>query len=135
MIAPAYMNNERLRELIRQHADNIVEDQLGYWQFEFADRTVLVITDQSHNRMRIMSPVISIDEVPAEEWLILIRANFDRALDARYCVNENTLWSAFIHPLEELGSDQFLNALSQVVNLAKNYGTSYSSGDLVFGGG
>jgi len=134
MIAPAYMNNERLGELIRKHASAMLKDQLGFWQFEYSELTVLVITDQSHNRMRIMTPVATVDEVPEDEFLLLLRANFDRALDARYCVNEETLWSAFIHPLQELGSAQFVDALGQVVNLAKNYGTNYSSGDLVFGG-
>ena len=44
------------------------------------------------------------------------------------------LWSAFIHPLQQLGSAQFRDAVEQVVTLAKNYGTSFSSGNLAFGG-
>lgn len=134
MIAPAYMDNERLGELIRSRASKIHEDQAGYWKFEFAERLVLVVTDETHNRMRIMSPVDEVDSVSEQEWVVLMAANFDRALDARYCVNGETVWSAFIHPLQELGGDQFFDALSQVVTLAKNYGGSYSSSDLVFGG-
>ena len=134
MIAPASMNNERLRELIQQHADTILDDELGFWKFEINEVLVLVVTDESHNRMRIMTPVVEIDSIENEQWKVLMSANFDRALDARYCVNGDTLWSAFIHPLGQLGASQFLNALKQVITLAKNYGTSYSSGDLVFGG-
>ena len=134
MIASAAMNNEWLRELIHEHATTIAEDQLGFWKFEYDEMLVFVVTDESHNRMRIMTPVVDVDSVPIEQWQVLMSANFDRALDARYCVNGDTLWSAFIHPLGELVARQFLNALKQVVTLAKNYGTSYSSGDLVFGG-
>lgn len=134
MIAPAYMDNERLGEMIRNRATKLHEDQPGFWKFEFDGGLVLVVTDETHNRMRIMSPVADVESIVDEEWQVLMSANFDRALDARYCVNGDTLWSAFIHPLEELSGDQFLNALSQVVTLAKNYGTSYTSSDLVFGG-
>ncbi|MDB2686502.1 type III secretion system chaperone [Mariniblastus sp.] len=134
MIAPTTMNNQRLRELIRQKASTIHEDELGFWKFEFDEMLVLVITDESHNRMRIISPVLELDSMPDEQWKVLMSANFDRALDARYCVNGDMLWSAFIHPLEQLTSGQFLNGLQQVVTLAKNYGTSYSSGEVVFNG-
>ena len=134
MIAPATMNNQRLRELIRQKASTIHEDELGFWKFEFDEMLVLVVTDESHNRMRIISPVLELDSMPDEQWKVLMSANFDRALDARYCVNGDMLWSAFIHPLEQLTSGQFLNGLQQVVTLAKNYGTSYSSGEVVFNG-
>ena len=128
------MDNHRLRELIRQQASTILEDQLGFWKFEFEEMLVLVITDESHNRMRIMTPVVELDSMPDDQWQVLMFANFDRALDARFCANGDMLWSAFIHPLAQLDSKQFFNALQQVVTLAKNYGTSYSSGDLAFGG-
>ena len=134
MIAPATMNNERLRDLIQQKATTIHEDQLGFWKFEFDGMLVLVVTDESHNRMRIISPVLELDSLPNEQWRVLMSANFDRALDARYCVNGDMLWSAFIHPLEQLHTSQFLDGLLQVVTLAKNYGTSYSSSDVVFNG-
>ena len=134
MIAPATMNNQRLRELIQQKATTIHEDQLGFWKFEYEVMLVLVITDETHNRMRIMTPVIEVDSLPDEQWRVLMSANFDRALDARYCVSGDMLWSAFIHPLEQLQANLFLNGIQQVVTLAKNYGTSYSSGDMVFNG-
>ncbi len=128
------MDNSRLAELIKKLADTMIEEQLGYWKFEYADHLLFVITDESHNRMRIISPIIAIDDVKADEWTAMMRANFDRALDARYCVNNDTLWSAYIHPLQELASQQFLDAIDQVVVLAANFGTSYSSSNLVFGG-
>ena len=134
MIASGAMDNEWLGELIQQHATKMIKADPGYWRFEFDEMLTLVITDASHNRMRIISPVNDVDSISSEQWQILMSANFDRALDARYCVKGDMLWSAFIHPLAQLSAGQFLNGLQQVVTLAKNYGSSYSSGDLFFNG-
>jgi len=134
MIAPMGMSNGRLGNLVEKHSSKMHESQLGFWKFDYDDSLVFVITDESHNRMRIMTPVTELKSVPNDELTILLSANFDRALDARYCVDSETLWSAFIHPLQELSDQQFLAALLQVVTLAKNYGTSYSSSGLMFGG-
>ena len=128
------MDNEQLGKLIRETTAAIDEDQPGFWKFEFSGSLVLVITDESHNRMRIMTPVFDVDTIPTETFRVLLSANFDRALDARYCINDNVLWSAFLHPLRELEDHQFLNALKQVVTLSNNYGTTYTSSDLVYGG-
>ena len=128
------MDNERLGDLIRQCATTVLNDEPGYWRFEFDETITLVITDETHNRMRIITPVAEVGSVSADQWQTLMAANFDRALDARYCVKGDTVWSAFIHPLAQLSAGQFLNGLRQVVTLAKNYGTSYSSGDLFFNG-
>ena len=134
MIAPAGMNNKQLGVLIRKAATQVHEDQLGFWKFEVDDSMVFVITDESHNRMRIMSPVTELASVPSDTLQILLEANYDRALDARYCINNELIWSAFLHPLAELNDRQFLNALDQVVTLKNNFGSSYTSSGLVFGG-
>ena len=134
MIAPAGMNNKQLGVLIRKAATQVHEDQLGFWKFEVEDSIAFVITDESHNRMRIMSPVIELASVPSDTLQILLEANYDRALDARYCINNEVIWSAFLHPLAELNDRQFLNALDQVVTLKNNFGSTYTSSGLVFGG-
>ncbi|MEJ6510454.1 MAG: hypothetical protein QNL76_13960 [Octadecabacter sp.] len=41
----------------------------------------------------------------------------------------------FINPLGALEREQFLSAIAQTVNLARTYGTLYSGGAQVFGGG
>ena len=134
MFAPAGMNNKQLGVLIRKAVTQVHEDQLGFWKFEVEDSIAFVITDESHNRMRIMSPVIELTSVPSDTLQILLEANYDRALDARYCINNEVIWSAFLHPLAELNDRQFLNALDQVVTLKNNFGSSYTSSGLVFGG-
>ena len=127
------MNNHRLDTLIREHG-NVDEGQLGHWRFEYQDRSLLVMSDEMHNRMRIITPVAEVNDLGDQIWLLVLTANFDRALVARYAINGDYLWSAYIHPLQELTDDQFLDGLRQVVTLADNFGTSFSSGDLMFDG-
>jgi hypothetical protein len=64
---------------------------------------------------------------------ILLEANFDRALDPKYSIYKGFLWSTYTHPLAELTVEQVRDALKQVVVLADNYGTTYTSTDMIFG--
>ncbi|MEM1212830.1 MAG: type III secretion system chaperone [Planctomycetota bacterium] len=105
----------------------------GVWQFTYADETVVMMTDEQANRMRIMAPIGPAHEVNEDELVVLMAANFDRALDARYCLGRGQLWSAFIHPLGDLSAHTFADALNQVVTLKKTYGTTYSSTGVIFG--
>ncbi len=128
------MNNQRLFEMLRR-IDKNVEGSDGYWQLSVAGYTVSVITDTQADRMRIVTPVASTDGLDATQLHRLMQANFDSALDARYAIANNILWSAFIHPLSSLQAKDFLQGIGEVVNLAITYGGSYSSGVLIFNGG
>jgi len=132
--AASPMTNERLDALIRQ-ASKTVKGEAGYWQFNIGGRDVLVITDARHNRMRIMSPVTNQEGLDKAELIRLLEANFASALDSKYALRDQTLWSVFTHPLAELSDEQFLDCLAQVANLADNFGHSYASSNLFFGGG
>ena len=127
------MNNERLGVLIAQIGSNI-DGQTGFWQFDFGEVRLICITDETHDRMRVMTPIASVEELSSEHMLASMTANFDRALDARYCVNNDTLWGAFIHPLSCLSAAHFRSGCQQVAEVANNFGTSFSSGVLRFGG-
>ena len=87
------MNNHRLDTLIREHG-NVDEGQLGHWRFEYQDRSLLVMSDEMHNRMRIITPVAEVNDLGDQIWLLVLTANFDRALDARYAINGDTGVSA-----------------------------------------
>ena len=128
------MDNARLDTLIRELSGD-VEGQLGFWKFVVNARELMVITDERHNRMRIMTPITAQDQLDKEEMTRLLEANYDRALDAKYALSDNILWSAFTHPLKELTDEQFIGCVGQVATLADNFGTSYASGNLFFGGG
>ena len=100
-----------------------------------AEVTVLVVVDPVSDRMRAMVPVADANDLSEAELMRMMQANFDSALDARYAIANNTLWSAFIHPLSPLKKDQFISALGQPVNAALTYGTLYSGGAMQFNGG
>jgi len=56
-------------------------------------------------------------------------------LDARYCIANGVLWSAFIHQLSILTDEELLSGLAQALTAAASFGTTYSSGALIFRGG
>lgn len=96
---------------------------------------IIVITDPRADRMRAMVPIRSADGLDPAELMRLMQANFDSALDARYAVAQGRLWGVFIHPLSPLEKDQLLSGLVQTINVARTYGSLYSGGASVFGGG
>jgi len=128
------MNNQRLGELIKR-IDESVQGKLGLWRFIVEGREVTVITSEKANRMRIIVPIAPATKISNEKLTRMMQANFDSALDARYSIAKDIVWAAFIHPLRELGDEEFLSGLGQAVNLALTYGENYSSGALIFGGG
>ena len=129
-----HMTNQRLHELIR-HLDAKAQGEAGFWSFTIESVGVQVVTDESANRMRIMSPIIKTDNLGEKVLYRLLQANFDTALDARYAIANGVLWSTFIHPLASLSDEEFLIGLGQTVNAVITYGSSYSSGLLNFRGG
>lgn len=123
-----------LDRFIREYTDE-VEGGNGRWAFEVVGVPVMVLADQAADRMRIMTPVASVADFEDDEFHILLLANYDRALDARYAINDGILWSAFIHPMGSLSHEQFDDGLQQVVRLAENFGTTYASSDMQFAPG
>ncbi|MEM7595784.1 MAG: hypothetical protein AAF383_30500, partial [Cyanobacteria bacterium P01_A01_bin.83] len=59
-------------------------------------------------------------------------ANFHTALDARYAISNGVVVTTFIHPLSSLQERDLLSALNQVSSLAETFGTSYTSGEVLF---
>jgi len=132
--AEGKMDNQRLEAIIQGLAEK-PEGRAGYWQFNMDNFQVTVITDEDADRMRIIVPVAKMGDIDHSTLRRLMQANFDSALDARYSVARGLLWSAYIHPLSVLSDHQFIDGLAQTVNLAATYGSTYSSGALIFGGG
>ena len=128
------MNNQRLQVLIERVAED-VEGRPGFWRFELEGFQTTVITDEEADRMRVIVPVAEVKDVDVDRLYRLMQANFDSSLDAHYSIAQGVLWSAFIHPLSALSDHQFIDGLAQTVNLAATYGTTYSSGALVFSQG
>ncbi|MFQ5701333.1 MAG: hypothetical protein ACE5HU_05760 [Acidobacteriota bacterium] len=127
------MDNHHMGQLLASWVENL-EGSEGRWAFEYDGVPMLVVTDEAHNRMRMIAPVADASELEPERMRTLLEANFDRALDAKYSIFRDTVWSCFTHPLHELGEGELEEALHQVARLRQNYGGSYASTDLVFGG-
>lgn len=125
------MDNEQLERILATVSDTISGSN-GSWQFLVDSLPMYCLTDEYHNRMRIVSPVKAMKEVSAEEMIKCMEANFHTALDVKYAISDDILWVAFIHPLKELSTEQALDAVVQVYNAAITFGTLYSSTDLVF---
>ena len=128
------MSDERLNELVRR-LDKEAEISGNLRSLTVEGRPLMIVSDKAADRMRIMTPVGRADELDAEAFQRLLQANFDAVLDARYAVAQNVVWSVFIHPLSPLSPAQFYSGLAQVVVAAETYGTTFTSGALVFGGG
>jgi hypothetical protein len=128
------MNNARLQMLLEERTE-IINGRPGRWHLRFEGRDLLVISDQKRNRMRIMVPIVDDDQLNEADLHLLLSANFDRTLDARYAVAGGYLWSLFLHPLSELTDHLLFDAMRQVKALADSYGSRYASTDLVFTGG
>ena len=128
------MTLDRLDAIVRA-LDPEAQSNGSMWQITINEVQVLIVTDVTADRMRAITPVAQTDEVSPEDMQRILQANFDTALDARYAIAKDILWSAYIHPLTPLQKDQLISGLGQVVNLARSYGTLYSGGALQFGGG
>lgn len=105
------------------------------WQLTIDERQMLVVTDVTAGRMRIMTPIAAIEDLPEGGLLRLMQANFDSALDARYAVAQDLVWGTFIHPLPSLTERDFASGLLQTKTVADTFGTTFSSGAITFGGG
>ncbi len=129
----AAMTQERMEAILRERVDE-ARGGGGGLEFRYAGVAMLCISDPSHDRMRIIAPIRSEADVSDHQRRLALAANFHTALDARYASSEGVLYAAFIHPLSPLDEAQLLSALRQVASLALSFGTTYSSGELIFGG-
>jgi len=125
------MNNESLEKILYVLADSI-QGSPGNWRFKINERIFFCLTDENHNRMRIITPIIAEENLFFPELMTLLSANFHTALDVKYALSDKILWSVFIHPLKELSKVQVVDAVQQVYAAAETYGTTYSSTNLIF---
>ena len=125
------MNNKKMDAIFKAVATEM-EGQLGSWQILYREGLVLVLTDETNNRMRIFSPVIEEKKLEDGQMKEMLEANFHSALDSKYSLYEGYVVSVFTHPLKELTKDQLIDAMDQVVALTLTFGDTYSSTGLIF---
>ena len=126
-------NSNTLTRWVHKYADEVIE--VNPLKFLFNGREMVCYFDSRADRMRIMSMVISVKNLKGERIRKLFEAHYSSALDSRYAINDNNLYSVFLHPLSSLTENDFCSALYQVENLAKSYGAGDRSSGLEFVGG
>lgn len=127
------MNQQKMESIIRAASEKFAGGG-SMMEFQFNGVTMACISDTRHDRMRIISPVANEKDLHEKQYKILMESNFHLALDSRYALSNGVLYAAFIHPLSSLHPAELESALRQVSQLVKTFGTSYSSGELSFGG-
>ena len=130
----ASMDQARLEDIVKQLAEHS-SGTGGVVEFQYNKVKMYLISDVDHNRMRIIAPIVEYKKLTQPQIDAVMNANFHDALDARYAVSKDVLYSAFIHPLKELTENQVLGAVLQVSNLALSFGYGYTSGTLSYGKG
>jgi len=125
------MTTAAISKLIESYLTEL-EGRHGFWRGMREQVPVYVFCDDSNDRMRLMAPVGELRELDPAVLQVLLQANYDRALDAKYALRGLEVWAVSVHPLATLAPDDFASFLEQVVKLVKNTGTTYASSDLVF---
>ncbi len=132
-VPPPRMTATALEEIIREAATDFRIDNT-VMEFKYRDVAMACIFDRAQNRMRIVAPITTVADLSPKEIGIILEANFHTALDGRYATSNGLLYAAYIHPLSMLQPKEVHSALRQVASLVSTFGTSYSSGELIFGG-
>ena len=127
------MTQARLHELIEEIGSDVVVSG-NVVGFTINGIKLMCISDVSANRMRILSPIVEINEVNQEQLVMAMAANFHTALDARYAISQDFIYSVFIHPLSSLSEQEVISAAYQVAQASATFGTEYTSGELQYGG-
>lgn len=133
IVSAATMTQEVMEKFVAEHVD-VIKRNKGYIFFTYENVKMALISDVKHDRMRIISAITKYPSLNLETKNAVMESNFHLALDARYAVSQDVLYSAYIHPLSSLTKNELKSALSQVSTLAATFGTTYSSGKLVFKG-
>jgi hypothetical protein len=125
------MTTTAMGKLLESYLTDL-EGENGFWRGNRDEVPVFVFSDDEHDRMRLMAPIGVVEELDSELLHVLLQANYDRALDARYAMRNKELWAVVVHPLATLATDDLPSLFDQVVTLVKNTGTTFSSTELVF---
>ncbi len=128
------MTAASLTELIKKF-DKAAQAQGNAVQFTLQERDLIFVYDENADRMRVITPIAN--AALADDALMqrMLQANYDAVLDARYAVANDLIWAVYIHKLSTVTQDDFLSGVAQAVTAAETFGTSFTSGAMVFGGG
>ena len=129
---PEVMSQESLAKHIEQIVGN-AKVSPNVVEFQYNGVSIVCISDAKHDRMRLISPVAQLDSRQKGPFEALLTANFHTALDARYAISRGVIYAAFLHPLSALTRTELESAIRQIAALSRNFGSSYSSDELIYG--
>ncbi|MEM6349446.1 MAG: hypothetical protein AAF766_01660 [Cyanobacteria bacterium P01_D01_bin.14] len=86
------------------------------WQVDTPDFRLLVLLSADGNWLRLLMPIVPIQEVQPFLNQILA-ANFDQTQEARYAFHQSVLWAVFHHDLASLGRPHFEAAIDQLLTM------------------
>lgn len=132
LLCNAQMDNVKLESILRAKTDSI-QGFKGRWNVILNDMPMIVLTDETNDRMRIVAPIIEASKLDEDLLLDCLTANFHSALDVKYAISEGLLWSVYVHPLSPLTALEIESAIKQVYAAATTFGTTFSSTPLLFG--
>ena len=124
------MTAARLEAILSQETNDLRTEN-GRLLFTFDDRPMIALVDETMNRMRIVAPITAAENLTGEQIQNMLIANFHTTLDGRYAVTNGTVVATFVHPLSSLQENDLQSALRQISQLANNFGSTYSSGELL----
>jgi hypothetical protein len=125
------MDQNRVEQIFSDQVEAIT-GPTGALQSQIDGISIYCISDPANDRMRIVAPISRLSGLDPRINEVLLRANFHSALDARYAISDGVIFAAFLHPISSLTPVQIESAVSQVISLVKTFGTTFSSGGLVF---
>lgn len=129
-----FMSADRLGAIVLS-VDPEAEDRGNGYIFKLSDRDMMIVHDEAADRMRIVTPIGPATNLPDELLERMLQANYDAVLDARYAIANGLIWAAYIHPLSTLDEDELLSGMAQTAIAAETFGSTFTSGVVVFGGG
>ncbi len=124
------MTVERLEDILTENTRDFRAEN-GQWLFTVDGRPMAALVDVTVNRMRIVAPISAAENLTDEQIQNMLIANFHTTLDGRYAVTNGTVVATFVHPLSSLQENDLQAALRQISQLAENFGSTYSSGELL----
>ena len=132
MLRQSPLNTAQLDALLRRSLPD-VRGESGRWAARIdEDIEIYVDADDTSDRLRIMVPVAHADRSDVDLLWVLLIANYDRAVDAKYAVYEHLIWSTWSRRLSWSGAVDVECAIDDVVRLARNTGTTFATGNVVY---
>jgi len=131
--AHSYMTQSQMAGIVGELAGEY-EGTPNNIQFVYNEVVMALISNEEMNRMRIIAPITEVDNLSDDHIKAAMVSNFHLALDARYAIGNGVMYATYIHPLKELTKSQLESAIRQVSTLRLTFGTSYTSGELRYGG-